>query len=234
MHYGAGSTEPLAKRPHWRAQESLLAARAEWNRSFPLASKYTVSFAVAVAIAAASALPAAAQDQKPAATQAAGAAREFKAGAVTVRAPWARATPGGAKVAGVYLEIEAAAGAEDRLIGARSPVSGTVEIHDHINDGGVMRMRRIEAIPVKGATAVVLKPGGLHVMLMDLAQPLKAGETVKLTLLFEKAGAVEIEAPIMPIGARQGASGSGGGSAADPGSHSGSGHGSGSGSGSSK
>lgn len=197
----------------------------------PLASKYTRSLAVAAALAAASAQPAYAQEQKPAATQAVGAAREFKAGGVTVRAPWARATPGGAKVAGVYLEIEAAAGAEDRLIGARSPVSSVVEIHDHINDGGVMRMRRIEAIAVKGTAAVILKPGGLHVMLMDLAQPLKAGETVKLTLLFEKAGALEIEAPIMPIGAQHGTA-TGSGSGSDHRNNAGSGHGSGAGSGS--
>lgn len=143
--------------------------------------------------------------------------REYKAGAVTVRAPWARATPGGAKVAGIFLELIAAAGSEDRLIGARSPVSGVVEIHDHIDDGGVMRMRRIEAVPIKGATTVTLKPGGLHVMLMDLANPLKAGEAVKLTLLFEKAGALEIEVPVAPIGAQHGSSsGSGSGSGSGP------------------
>lgn len=195
-----------------------------------MATTFPIHLAVATLLVVAATAPAHSQQPKPAAA-AAQAAREFKAGAVTVRAPWARATPGGAKVAGVYLEIEAAAGTEDRLLGARSPVSGTVEIHDHINDGGVMRMRRIEAVAVKGATAVVLKPGGLHVMLMDLVQPLKAGETVKLTLLFERAGAVEIEAPIMPIGAQQGGA-TGSGSGSNHGSHPASGHGSaGSGSG---
>lgn len=180
----------------------------------------------AFATLAAVAFPVVAQGQKAVDAQS---ARTFSVGAVTVRAPWARATPGGAKVAGVYLEIVAAEGAEDRLIAARSPASKVVEIHDHINDGGVMRMRRIEAITIKGTTAVTLKPGGKHVMLMDLAGPLKAGETIKLTLVFEKAGEVEVEAPVLPIGAQQGVgqpSGSGSGAHGM--------HGSGSGSGSSR
>lgn len=129
---------------------------------------------------------------------------EFKAGAVTVREPWARATPGGAKVGGVFLEIVVASGAEDRLVGARSPASAIVELHDHVNDGGVMRMRRIEAVAIKGAKSVMLQPGGLHVMMMDLGAPLKAGDTLKLTLIFEKAGELEIAAPIRAVGHQPG------------------------------
>lgn len=127
------------------------------------------------------------------------AAQEFKAGDITVVAPWARATPGGAKVGGAYLELRAAVG--DRLMSASSPAAGKVEIHEHVNDGGVMRMRRIDGLAVPAGASVMLKPGGYHLMLMDLKQPLKQGEKVQLTLTFEKAGTLAVEGPIAPLGA---------------------------------
>ena len=139
-----------------------------------------------------------------------GAAQEYKVRGITVITPWARATPGGATVAGAFLEIRADAGVEDRLVAAKSPAAGTVELHEHVNDGGVMKMRKLDAIAIKGAQAVVLKPGGLHVMLMDLKAPLKEGEKVQFTLVFEKAGELTIEAPIAKVGATgPNASGSG-------------------------
>lgn len=156
---------------------------------------------------------ASAQGQQP--------AREFKAGAITVAAPWARATPGGAKVGGVFLEIRAAEGTDDKLIAARSPASAVVELHDHVNDNGVMRMRRIETIPIKGTQAVTLKPGGLHVMLMELKSGLRVGGEVELTLVFEKAGELTVRAPIEPVGATgpgEHGSGSGRGSSGGHGS----------------
>jgi len=129
------------------------------------------------------------------------AAHEFSNQGVTVAHPWARATPGGAKVGGAFLEIKAAAGKGDRLIAARSPVAGSVEIHNHIMEGGIARMRRVEAIAVAGGKSVVLGPGGYHVMLMDLKQPLKEGDLLKLTLVFEKAGEINVEATVEPMGA---------------------------------
>ena len=129
-------------------------------------------------------------------------AHEFSAKDVTVAHPWARATPGGVNVGGAFLEIKAAPGNGDRLIGGKSPVAGSVEIHSHVIDQGVARMRRVEAIAIKGGTSVVLKPGGYHVMLMDLKQPLKEGDLLKLTLSFEKAGDIEVEATVEPIGAK--------------------------------
>lgn len=123
-----------------------------------------------------------------------------KAG-VTVSHPWVRATPGGAVTGAAYLEIKTAPGAADRLIEASSPVAARVEFHTHIVDGPVMAMRRMENLPVTAASSVVLKPGGDHIMLVGLKQPLKEGELVKLTLVFEKAGAIDIEATVEPIGA---------------------------------
>jgi periplasmic copper chaperone A len=128
------------------------------------------------------------------------AAHEFARGDVTVAHPWARATPGGAKVGGAYLEIKAT-GKGDRLIAAHSPVAGKAEIHNHIMEGNIARMRRVEAIPVAGGKSVVLEPSGYHVMLMDLKQPLKEGDLIKLTLVFERAGEIEVDATVEPIGA---------------------------------
>lgn len=128
-------------------------------------------------------------------------AHEYSAKGVTVAHPWARATPGGAKVGGAYLEIKAAAGKSDRLVGARSPAAGAVEIHNHINEGGIVKMRRIDAIALKPGASLILKPGGYHLMLTDLKAPLKEGDLLKLTLVFEKAGDIEVEATVEPIGA---------------------------------
>lgn len=143
-------------------------------------------------------------------------AQDFTKGGVTVSTPWARATPGGATVAGAFLGIKAAAGADDKLVAARSTVAGSVELHDHINDGGVMKMRRVDGIAIKGGDTVTLKPGGLHLMLMDLKAPLMAGDKVEVTLVFEKAGEVAVTAQIAPVGAAgpsEMGSGSGSGSA---------------------
>jgi copper(I)-binding protein len=131
---------------------------------------------------------------------------------VTVSNPWARATPGGAKVGAAYLELSAAQGAADKLIAARSPVSGVVELHTHTHVDGVMKMRRIDNISIEAGKAVTLKPGGLHIMLTELKQPLKEGETIDLTLVFEKAGEVAVKVPVLKVGsAGPGGAKSGGG-----------------------
>jgi copper(I)-binding protein len=127
--------------------------------------------------------------------------QEVKAGGITILTPWARATPGGAKVGGAYLEIKAAQGAADRLVAAKSPLAGKVEIHEHVHEGDVMKMRRVEGVAVAGGQSVIFKPGGYHLMLMDLTHGLKQGEKLPLTLVFEKAGEVNVEATIAPIGA---------------------------------
>jgi copper(I)-binding protein len=75
------------------------------------------------------------------------------------------------------------------------------EIHNHIMEGNVAKMRRVDSIPVPDGGSVTLQPGGYHIMLMDLKGPLKAGDTVKLKLKFEKAGEMEVDAKVQPIGA---------------------------------
>ncbi len=122
-------------------------------------------------------------------------------GGVTVSHPWLRATPAGATVGVAFMEIKTDAGTADRLIAAESAVAGRVEIHGHIRDGDVIKMRRLENIDLKGGDAHVLKPGGDHVMLFDLKAPLKEDDLVKLTLIFEKAGRIEVEGTVEPAGA---------------------------------
>jgi periplasmic copper chaperone A len=129
-------------------------------------------------------------------------AHEFSNKGITVSHPWARATPGGVTVGGAYFEVKAAPGQADRLVGGRSAIAGSVEVHSHSMENGVAKMRKIDGLPIKGGESVVLKPGGYHVMLLDLKQPLKEGDLVKFTLSFEKAGDIEVEATVEPIGAK--------------------------------
>jgi copper(I)-binding protein len=132
---------------------------------------------------------------------AAATAHETTVKGVTIADPWARATPAGATTAGAFFEMRTEEGVDDRLIAARSPVAGTVEIHNHITEGGIVRMRRVDGIAVPGGKSVTLAPGGYHIMLMDLKDPLNKGETFRMTLVFEKAGEIEVEASIEPIAA---------------------------------
>jgi len=117
---------------------------------------------------------------------------------VTVRAAWARATPPGTAVAAVYLTLAGGPQA-DRLVGAETPRAGMAQIHVVSEAEGMARMRPTEGVDVPARQSVVLAPQGTHIMLMDLARPLVAGEHFPLTLQFERAGkigvSVEVRAP---------------------------------------
>jgi copper(I)-binding protein len=128
------------------------------------------------------------------------AAEQFGSSGVTIATAWTRATPGGAKNGAVYMSITAEPGAGDRLVAARSDAARSVELHTSIREGGVSKMRRLDALEILAGESVVLQPGGHHLMLLDLKQPLKAGDRLKLTLVFEKAGEITVEASINAIG----------------------------------
>ncbi len=129
----------------------------------------------------------------------------YSIGALVIEAPWARATPGGAKVAGGYVKITNTGKEPDRLIGGSLPIAAEVEVHEMAMSNNVMRMRRLaDGLEIKPGQTVELKPGGYHLMFMGLSSGLKAGQPVKGTLVFQKAGAVEVEYRVAPIGAQSG------------------------------
>lgn len=119
---------------------------------------------------------------------------------LVVHEPWARAAMAG-RTSAAYMTIENTTDTLDRLVAASSPIARTVELHTHIMDGAVMRMRPVTAIEVNPGEPAVLRPGGLHIMLIDLSRQLRAGETIPLTLRFERAGEVTVEVPVQPAGA---------------------------------
>ena len=119
-------------------------------------------------------------------------AHGFQLGAIAIGHPWARATVPGQPIGGGYLALDNRGGAADRLVGARSPACERVELHAMWMEGDVMRMRQRDAIDLPAGGRVELKPGGMHLMLIGLKAPLKAGEKFPLTLTFEKAGSVEV------------------------------------------
>lgn len=118
---------------------------------------------------------------------------------VTIEKPWARATAPGARVAGGYMVIRNQ-GAADRLMSASSPASAKVELHVHVHDNGMMKMREVSAYDVPAKGAFELKPGGAHLMFVDIRRPFKEGEMVPVKLKFEKAGEVSAEFHVGRLG----------------------------------
>jgi copper(I)-binding protein len=119
----------------------------------------------------------------------------------TVKDAWVRGTVAGQKATGLFAQITSAGGG--KLVAASSPVAGMVEIHEMAMDGSVMKMRAVPAVELPAGKPVDLKPGGYHVMLMDLKQDLKAGDAVPVTLVVEGAGgkreSIELKAPVKAL-----------------------------------
>jgi periplasmic copper chaperone A len=133
------------------------------------------------------------------------AGKSYKVGAITVETPWARATPGGAQVAGGFMRIANSGKEPDRLVGGTLAAAGRFQVHEMSMADNVMRMRELDnGLAIRPGETVELKPGGFHIMFLDLKQPLKEGQTVKGTLVFEKAGTVEVEYGVRSIAARGG------------------------------
>jgi len=126
-------------------------------------------------------------------------AQEVKVGSIKVENAYTRATVPGQQVAGGFMKIENK-GAADQLISASSPVSGEVQLHEMAMDGNVMKMRQVKEVVVPAGATVELKPGGLHLMFMNIKAPLTAGDTVPVKLKFAKAGEVEVRMPVNAIG----------------------------------
>lgn len=132
------------------------------------------------------------------------AAAEFAAGELRIEQPWARASVTKAAKAGAAYFTLVNLGAEpDRLIGVATSRAKMASLHHSVMDQGVMKMLPVAAVEVSPGEPAVLRPGGLHVMLMGLKAPLVEGETFTLTLTFEKAGSVDIEVTIQGPAAMQ-------------------------------
>lgn len=128
-------------------------------------------------------------------------AADTKVGDITIHEPWARASLGHAPNSAAYMTLETSGTEPDRLIGGSTPVAQRVELHTHVTEGGVAKMRPIEAIDVVPGEPTVLEPGGLHVMLRDLTQKLEPGSEMPLTLQFEQAGEVTLNVPVKGMAA---------------------------------
>ena len=121
----------------------------------------------------------------------------------TVKDAWVRGTVAPQKATGAFMQITSAQGG--KLVSAQSPVAGVTEVHAMAMDGNVMKMRAVPALELPAGKAVELKPGGYHVMLMDLKQPLQDGESVPLTLVVEgkdgKRETLELKVPVKALSA---------------------------------
>jgi len=131
-------------------------------------------------------------------------AQSAKVGSVQIENAYTRSTVPGQMAAGGFMKIENK-GAVDQLISASSPVASEVQLHEMAMEGNVMKMRQVKEVVVPAGGAVELKPGGMHLMFINIKAPLTAGETVPVKLKFAKAGEVEVKMPVNAMGAQGGA-----------------------------
>jgi hypothetical protein len=138
------------------------------------------------------------------------AAHDYMLGSLRIGHPYARPTPPGARTGGAYFTLENTGRDADRLVRVASPAAGSAELHSMTMDGNVMRMRAVAALDVPAGRKVTLgTDSGYHVMLLDLKHPLAPGDKVPLTLTFERAGTIDVEAGVEAASA--GGPGKGGG-----------------------
>lgn len=129
-------------------------------------------------------------------------ARDYTLGAIRIDQPWSRATPASAQTAGGYMTLTNKGTEPDRLIAVESAAAGRAELHEMKMDGSIMRMRELEkGVALAPGATVELKPGGYHVMFMQLKEPLKKGQSVPVVLVFEKAGRISVDMQVEALGA---------------------------------
>jgi len=129
-------------------------------------------------------------------------AHDYKLGAIEIRQPWPRATPPTAEAGGGFLALTNTGTTPDRLIAVKSPVADKVEIHEMKMEGNIMRMRGLEkGVEIPPGATVELRPGGFHIMFMGLKAPFAKDANVPATLVFEKAGSIDVELAVQAMGA---------------------------------
>ena len=125
-------------------------------------------------------------------------ADESRVGTLRIRDAWARPTPPGISVGAVYLRISNQGAEADRLVGVSSPAAAHGEIHETRSQAGTMQMRQVSALVCPPGATVNILPGGVHIMLVGLKQPLVAGADLAVTLTFQAAGSVTLAVPVQP------------------------------------
>lgn len=121
------------------------------------------------------------------------------AGDLVVDTPYVRLVPPNAPASGAFMTISNHGDNDRQLLKAESPVARVVELHTHVNEDGMMKMRPVPAIDIKAHGQTQLKPGSFHIMLIELKQPLKEGDKVALTLSFDDGSRLQVEAPVQKI-----------------------------------
>ena len=116
---------------------------------------------------------------------------------ISVQNPYVRLAPPNAPATGAFMVIKNNGDKDVKVLKADNPVSKVTELHTHLNEGGVMKMRPVPAIDVKAKGEAVLQPGGLHVMLIDLKAPMKEGDVVPITLTFDDGSSKKIDAKVV-------------------------------------
>lgn len=128
-------------------------------------------------------------------------ADDVKLGNLVIRQAWSRATIASVDTGAVYLEIDNAGPAADRLVGVSTPAAAMAHLHTTEMQGNMASMKAMDGVDIPAGGKVVLRPQQSHVMLMGLTAPLKKGASFPLTLEFEKAGKVDVNVPVESAGA---------------------------------
>ena len=132
----------------------------------------------------------------------AAAAGDYDVGAIHISQAWSRATPKGATTGAGYMTLTNKGAAAERVSCVSDDASAQCQIHSMTMEGGIMKMRPVEGgLEIKPGESITLKPGGNHMMFLSLKHPLEQGETVKATLKFDHAGTIDVEYPVLAIGA---------------------------------
>jgi copper(I)-binding protein len=116
---------------------------------------------------------------------------------VSVQDPYVRLAPPNAAATGAFMVIRNTGDKDVKVVKADNPVSKATELHTHLNEGGVMKMRPVPAIEIKAKGEAVLRPGGLHVMMIDLKAPMKEGDSVPITLTFDDGSSKQVDARVV-------------------------------------
>lgn len=130
-------------------------------------------------------------------------AGDYEVGSIQISQPWSQATPKGAAAGVGYMTLTNKGTVPDKVSCVSDDASAQCQIHTMTMDGGVMKMRPVEGgLEIKPGESVNLKPGGNHMMFVSLKHPLEQGQTVKVTLKFEHAGTIDVDYPVLAMGAR--------------------------------